>query len=190
MFTQRFNELAKAYKELQSTQKDGSAITETAAYSAWHQALVNVKEKRRFVYVVGNGGSAGLASHFQNDLIKALKIPAYTFYDSNLITCLANDYGYEHVFSTPLELMGHKDDVLIAISSSGKSPNILNAVQAAKKQQMTIITLSGFAADNPLRSTGDVNFYIPSHEYGLVEGAHFLILHTLVDYFSSFRDRS
>jgi len=135
----------------------------------------------QMVYVIGNGGSAGIASHFSNDLMKALKIPSQTLFDSNLLTCLANDYGYDQIFSYPLECYLKSNDLLVAISSSGKSPSILNAVSVARKLKTPIITLSGFSPDNPLRSQGDLNFHIDRHHYGLVEMAHFCILHTIID---------
>src|SRR5690606_14176050 len=95
------------------------------------------------VYVIGNGGSAGIASHFSADLIKACQVPSQTLFDSNLLTCLSNDWGYEQVFSYPLTKLLKSYDLLVAISSSGKSPNILSAAQTAHDKSTPIITLSG-----------------------------------------------
>jgi D-sedoheptulose 7-phosphate isomerase len=140
-----------------------------------------IQATKGIVYVIGNGGSAGIASHFANDLLKALHIPSQTLYDSNLMTCLSNDLGYEHVFSFPLEKLLKPNDLLVVISSSGKSPNILNATRVAIQRNVPLITLSGFLASNPLRSQGSLNFWIDRSDYGLVESAHFVILHSLID---------
>ncbi len=140
-----------------------------------------VQQAQGIVYVIGNGGSAGIASHFASDLLKALHVPAQTLYDSNLMTCLSNDLGYENVFSIPLSKLLKPHDALVAISSSGKSPNILRAAEVAIQKQAAVITLSGFASTNPLRAQGQLNFWINATDYGLIESAHFFLLHSLVD---------
>lgn len=145
--------------------------------------LVETKENGGMVYCIGNGGSAGIASHFCNDLIKALKIPANTLVDSNVITCLANDFGYDKCYSESLKVNMKNQDLLIAISSSGNSLNIINAAIIANEKKAKVVTLSGFAHSNKLRKEGDLNFWIDSMDYGLVEMSHFFILHTLVDLF-------
>lgn len=133
------------------------------------------------VMLVGNGGSASIASHIATDLLKNVSISALAFNDASLLTCLSNDLGYEQVFSRPIEMLAKKNDVVFCISSSGSSQNILNAAGAAKKSGCSIVTLSGFGADNPLRKMGDVNFYVPSRSYGDVEIAHMAICHAVVD---------
>lgn len=140
----------------------------------------SIDDKKK-VFVIGNGGSAGIASHHVVDLINVLKVSAFTISDSNLITCMGNDYGYQSVFSRPLECLANPADVLIAISSSGNSDNILRACNMMKKKGGKVITLSGFASENPLRTLGDINIWTPENDYGLVESAHFFILHTLID---------
>src|SRR6516164_7294600 len=97
------------------------------------------------------------------------------------LTCLGNDLGYENVFAKQLDLHARPGDFLIAISSSGRSPNILGAVKAARAQDCRIVTFSGFAAENELRRTGDLNFYVRSHEYGFVELAHLALCHAVLD---------
>lgn len=130
---------------------------------------------------IGNGGSAAIASHLANDFVKNGGMRAIALNDSAALTCLANDFGYEQVFSKQIEMLCDKRDVLVAISSSGKSRNILSAVAAAKDLKMPVITLSGFDCENPLRGTGDVNFYVPSDVYGFVEIAHLTIGHAILD---------
>ena len=148
------------------------------------ELLLRTKERQGIVYVVGNGGSAGIASHFCIDLLNTLAIPASTLVDSSVMTCMANDYGYEHVFDIPLRTLLKPADLLVAISSSGQSPNILNAVQTAIEKDSDVITFSGFAENNPLRTLGALNFWLSSRDYGLVEMGHFFLLHTLVDCWS------
>ena len=103
------------------------------------------------------------------------------FTDSSLLTCVGNDYGYERLFEKPIEMFADQGDILVAISSSGRSQNILNGVNAARKKDCSVITLSGFSADNPLRTLGDINFYVPAEAYGPVEILHHSICHCILD---------
>ena len=133
------------------------------------------------IIFIGNGGSAGIASHQAVDYWKNGKIRAIAFNDAALLTCVSNDYGYAHVFEKPLEMFAQSQDILFAISSSGRSENIVRGVRAAKKTGCQVITFSGFALDNPLRTLGDINFYVASQEYGPVEIAHLTLSHYLLD---------
>ena len=104
-----------------------------------------------------------------------------------MLTCLGNDLGYNQVFAKQIELHARRGDLVIAISSSGRSENILNAVAAARTAECIVVTFSGFMPDNPLRSRGDVNFYTPSDRYGFVEIAHLTICHAILDYICGLR---
>lgn len=137
-------------------------------------------ESGNTVWFVGNGGSSSIASHMAIDYSKNGGIRAMAFNDIAAITCMGNDVGYENIFSQQLEYQFKAGDILVAISSSGKSQNILNAVNTAKKLGR-VITLSGFSADNPLRGMGNINFYIPATEYGMVEICHLALLHCILD---------
>jgi len=130
---------------------------------------------------IGNGASAAISSHMATDFWKNGSIKAVAFNDSSLLTCISNDFGYKHVFEKPIEMFAEPGDVLIAISSSGKSENILLGVQAARAKRCRVITLSGFDANNPLSSLGDINFYAPAKSYGPVEVIHHSICHCLLD---------
>lgn len=131
--------------------------------------------------IIGNGGSSSIASHMAIDLLKNAKVPALAFNDPCFLTCLANDLGYESVFEKPVEMLSKKGDILFAISSSGRSANILNAVKMAKKKKVFVVTLSGFLRNNPLKKMGDINFYVPSSSYGFVELTHSAICHWISD---------
>lgn len=133
------------------------------------------------VFFIGNGGSAAIASHMAVDFWKNGRMKAMAFNDSSLLTCISNDFGYEKVFAKPIQLFASRNDILFAISSSGKSENILQAVKMAKAKGLNVITLSGFKEDNPLRSLGIYNFYVPANEYGFVEVAHQYICHFILD---------
>ena len=133
------------------------------------------------VMFIGNGASASHASHMAADFSKNGHIRSVAFNDAAALTCYANDYSYEEVFSKQIEIQGQAGDVLVAISSSGESENIVLAAQAALEIGASVITLTGFAPDNRLRQLGDLNAWVPSPEYGFVEIAHLGIIHAVVD---------
>lgn len=135
------------------------------------------------LYIIGNGGSAAIASHALVDFVNVAKIQAQVFHENSLITCMANDYGYENVYSRVLSTFIHPKDMLIAISSSGKSANICNAAKVAKEKGAKVATLTGFSENNPLRKLGDFNFWLNSEDYGYVEVGHQFILHNISDRF-------
>jgi len=135
------------------------------------------------IIFVGNGGSAGIASHLAIDFSKNGGLRALAFNDPSALTCLGNDLGYENVFAKQLEFHARPGDVLVAISSSGRSANILNAVKMARQRDCKVVTYSGFSENNELRRTGDVNFYVRGQdmEYGFVEVAHLALCHAVLD---------
>ncbi len=150
-----------------------------------HDAAVgyclNAKALKQRFFFIGNGGSAAIAEHMAADWLKAAGVAAMCFNNGPLMSCIANDLGYDRVFAQPLMLHGNAGDVLFAISSSGKSKSITHAAQIARDLRMKVITLSGFQPDNLLRSLGHVNFHVPSEKYGLVEVAHHAICHSILD---------
>ena len=133
------------------------------------------------IIFIGNGGSAAISSHMATDFWKTGGIRAVSFNDGAQLTCLGNDYGYRHVFEKPIAMFADAGDILIAISSSGRSENILLGVQAARLKGCAVITLSGYDCDNPLSFMGDLNFYVPSNSYGAVEVIHHSICHCILD---------
>ena len=131
---------------------------------------------------IGNGGSAGTASHMAADYSKNANLRALALNDGSMLTCLGNDYGYEHVFAKQIEFFGRPGDLLVALSASGRSANILNAVTAARGMDCTVMTLSGFAPDNPLRGMGDMNFFLAADSYVFVEVGHMALCHAILEY--------
>lgn len=180
-YTRYFNELHELLLAACATDKDGKKLSIEAGTEKALEMLSAVKPGGRKVMLVGNGGSAAIASHQSIDFLNAAGIPAITFSDAAQLTCLGNDYGYENIYSRAIDMLGQAGDVLIAISSSGKSQNILKAARAAKEKGCLVITVAGFSAQAPLLALGDLNFYIDSEKYGFVEIAHLALIHYLTD---------
>lgn len=167
------------------TEKDGTSLGVEPGMSATMQMLAQVRKNQSSVYVIGNGGSAGVASHAVIDLVNVAKLRAFTLHEPALLTCMANDYGYENAFARILAQTAKQGDVLIAISSSGNSMNIRNAAAQMSSNGGTVITLSGFAANNPLRTLGGINIWLDSSDYGFVEIGHQFLLHNMSDRFGA-----
>jgi len=151
------------------------------------QTIKTIKKtikKNGKVYVIGNGGSASIASHVSVDFAKVAGVPSSTFNNANLITCFANDYGYENWVTEAIKAYTNKNDMFILISSSGTSRNIVNAAKYCKKKSMNLVTLSGFKKNNPLSKLGKINFHIDSNQYNFIEMSHHIILVYLVDVFA------
>lgn len=123
-------------------------------------------------FIVGNGGSAAIASHVAEDFTKLAKIPMKTYNDVSLISCLANDYGWENWIKKAVEFYETKTTVGIFISASGESKNIINGCKQANIQDIFTVTLSGFDKDNTLNTLGNINYWVPSNSYNTVELLH------------------
>jgi len=141
-----------------------------------------VSRKGKKLIIVGNGGSAAMASHVSVDFTKAAGIRSINFNEADLLTCFSNDYGYSRVFEKAIEFYGDSGDLVILISSSGNSPNVINAGKRARQLNMDIITFSGFSSDNRLRKLGDINFWVDSKAYNIVEMTHHIYLLSIIDY--------
>lgn len=138
-------------------------------------------EEGNKIILAGNGGSAAMASHIAVDITKNAGVRAMTFNEYDLITTLANDYGYENWISKGIEFYYDPGDVIVLISASGKSKNVTNAAQTAKALDLGTITFSGFHKDNPLRKLGDINLWVDSNIYNVVEMTHHIWLLAIVD---------
>ena len=154
-------------------------------YEEAMQSLVGlfseIKGEGKQVFFIGNGGSAAIASHMTADFMKNGGMKTYSLYDNSVTTCMGNDYGYEFIFSRPMEFLANERDLLVAISSSGNSQNIVNAIQVAQNKGMQVVTLSGFQRENRIIRMGRYNIYVPVSHYGIVESIHNLILQQIVD---------
>lgn len=133
------------------------------------------------VIFIGNGGSAAMASHCAVDFTKNAKVRCVNFNEADLLTCLANDYGYESCFQKALELYADDGDLVVLISSSGHSANILKAADYALARGLFLVTLTGFGSDNPLAAKGELNLCVPSRAYNIIENTHQIWLLAVCD---------
>jgi D-sedoheptulose 7-phosphate isomerase len=190
MIKKYIEEFAEVINSTVITTRDNLVEENSAAYIELADILENCHNAGGTIYLVGNGGSSGVISHASIDFINACKLRAMPMTDNSILTCLANDYGYENVFSEGLKTMFTNKDILIAVSSSGSSKNICNASSQASKLGGRVITFSGFKTDNDLRKLGDYNFWLDSQDYGKVEIGHAMLLHILSDELSRRRMNS
>lgn len=174
-------EFKRLLDTVEATDAQGRKTDFTMAVEAACKLIGGSCDRGGQLVAVGNGGSAAIASHMVLDAWKNGGMKAISFSDPSLLTCIANDYGYDQVFAKPTEFFSSEGDTLVAISSSGKSASILNAVKAMRSRKGPVITLSGFKPDNPLRSQGDINFHVASNDYGMVEVIHQYICHLITD---------
>lgn len=176
-----FAELNRLCVETQVSDLAGRTLELDAGFAWIARRTRATADSGNSMYFIGNGGSAGIASHQAIDYANNGRVRALALNDSAALTCIGNDHGYAHVFSRQLEIHGRDGDLLVAVSSSGQSPSILNAVETARERGMAVATFSGFRADNPLRALGDVNLYVDSDRYGFVELAHGTLIHAILD---------
>jgi len=169
---------------LEKTEVTGTAGKRRDAEESILQLLADLRALRsrgNRLYLVGNGGSAGVASHAVTDFLNVAKLRASTLHDPSLLTCMSNDYGYDVAFARIIATVASAGDMLMAISSSGQSANIRNAASEMRRQGGSVVTFSGFKPDNPLRLLGDLNYWLDSTDYGMVEIGHQFLLHNLAD---------
>jgi D-sedoheptulose 7-phosphate isomerase len=176
-----FGELAHALTSVQASDRAGAPIDFAEGLRRAMELIVARTSAGRKLMFVGNGASAAISSHQSADYWKTGGMRAITFSDPALLTCISNDFGYPSVFEKPVEMFADAGDILMAISSSGRSENVVRAARMAREKGCSVVTMSGFAPDNPLRGLGDFNFYVPSKSYGHVEITHLSLSHCLLD---------
>ena len=161
--------------------REGRPVDIQSAFEQWQAATVRLRECRGTIFLVGNGASASMASHMAADLAKNAHLHTEVFSDVSLITAISNDLGYDQVFAEPLARRCNPCDMLVAISSSGRSPNVLAAVKVANEHGLTVVSLTAMAAENPLRRAGTLNLYVQATTYSAAESCHATILHHWMD---------
>ncbi len=144
--------------------------------------FLRANNRKKKIILFGNGASAAISSHVSVDLTKTLNFRALNFNEADLITCFSNDFGYEQWMSKAIEYYADKGDLIILISSSGKSKNILNAAKKCQALKLDLITLSGFYKNNPLNKYGNINIWVDSKKYNIIETIHQTILLSALDY--------
>jgi len=176
-----FDLLGHALGAVEVSDRDGAPLDLAAGLERAIELIVARSRQGRKLMFIGNGASAAIASHQSVDYWKTGGIRAIAFNDAALLTCISNDFGYPWVFEKPVEMFADEGDLVVAISSSGRSENILRGARKAREKGCGVLTMSGFAPDNPLRSLGDLNFYVPSKSYGHVEIVHLSLSHCMLD---------
>ena len=159
----------------------GKELGPDQGFAIWSLMTTEARQLRKTIFLIGNGASASMASHLAADLAKNGQLRTEVFTDLSLITAISNDLGFDQIFSEPLRRRASRGDLLVAISSSGRSPNILRAVELAHSLDLPLITLSAMDPDNPLRQAGDLNFHVGATTYGQAETCHAAILHHWMD---------
>lgn len=178
---QHVDDMAALLRAVSARDREGRELDVQQAFDRWCAWTLALRERHRTIYLIGNGASASMASHMAADLAKNGHVHTQVFSDLSLITAISNDMGYEWVFAEPLARRALEGDLLVAISSSGRSPNVLAAVRVARERGLSVVTLSAMATDNPLRQAGDLNFYVAAQRYGYAESSHAIILHNYMD---------
>lgn len=169
---------------MQATTYNGNALEPQVAIRLWCERAKKTRDELHgLTFFCGNGASASMAEHMSHDWFQNAKMNTYTCSEVSHITAISNDLSYEDVFAYRIERILSEKDILVTISSSGNSPNIVKALEAGRANGAYCITLSGMKPDNRSRALGDLNFYVPLDYYGLVESAHAVILHAALDCF-------
>ena len=173
--------LSRLLEQVSFQDAEGLELGADEGFELWCELTKGVREKRRTVFLIGNGASASLASHMGADLAKNAHVHTQVFTDLALVTAVSNDLGYDCVFTEPLRRMAGRGDMLVAISSSGRSPNVLSAANSGREMGLIVVTLTGADPENPLRARGDLNAYVPAGTYGQAETCHGALLHHWMD---------
>ncbi len=175
--------VGRALESVEVSLRSGEYLDKEEGLSSLCSMSKAIREEGRYQFLCGNGASASFANHMALDWTKTANVPTFSFSDSALLTAMGNDLGYEHAFSAPLSWYAKSGDLLLTISSSGNSPNILKTIEMARSKGMSVVTVSGMSSDNESRQLGDLNFFVPSNTYGVAESAHQVLLHAWLDRF-------
>jgi len=173
--------LANCLRGIQATVHGDVAVDCDQAFDLWCDSTEEVRRAERVTYLIGNGASASMASHFAADLAKNADLHTQVFTDPSLLTAVANDISYDMVFAAPLRRRLKPGDMVVAISSSGNSPNVVKAAELAISREATLVTLTAMQPSNALRQLGTLNFWLQADTYGLAETGHAAILHYWMD---------
>lgn len=175
------NDFNEAMGKMAVSDERGVSLDADTALGQWVDRSEEVRKKRGVFFLCGNGASATIAEHLSHDCFQNADFLTQTCAETSHITAISNDISYENVFSYRIGKTLQKGDMLITISSSGNSPNIIKAIETAKEKGAFVVTLSGKKPDNQSRQLGNFNFYIPLSTYGMVESAHAMVMHIWLD---------
>jgi D-sedoheptulose 7-phosphate isomerase len=163
------------------TDATGGSMPASEGFARWVAMTHGTHERGGQLFMVGNGGSAAMASHMVTDAVALANLRAFAFNDPAMLTATSNDHSFDEVFTVPLDRLARTGDLLIALSCSGNSPSIVRALQTGRLRGLQTVTVSARQADNRSRSLGDLNFYVPLSRYGWAQCAHQVILHYWFD---------
>lgn len=179
-----FDLIKDALDNMTVTDKAGKEIDADHGLEIWADKAYDIREKTDgLIFFCGNGASASMAEHMSHDWFQNAKINTTTCAETSHITAISNDLGYENVFAYRVNRILSDTDMLVGISASGNSPNIVKAMDAANLKGAFTVSASGKRSDNIIRKMGDLNFYVPLDKYGEVESAHAILLHSALDLF-------
>ena len=150
-------------------------------FEAFKELAIGVKNNKNKLIFAGNGASASISAHAAVDFTKQAGVRSITFNEANIITCFSNGYGYDKWIATALDFYANDGDVLVLISVSGESPSVIEAAQRAKEAGLKVVTFSGRSPENSLKALGDVNFWVDSNAYNIVECIHMMWITTVID---------
>ncbi|AGC50637.1 SIS domain-containing protein [Lawsonia intracellularis] len=176
--------ISKLLTSVEVSISGGNSLSLEDGFIHWVQKTEELRNTNRTVFFIGNGASASMASHFSADLTKNAQINTKVFTDLSLLTAIGNDLGFEYVFSVPFARDVCSGDMLVVISCSGESPNVVNTIrlaQSMQEKQIFCVSLTGKHFSNTVRQLGDLNFYVPTNAYGECESCHAIILHHWMD---------
>lgn len=183
LYRKYVQDLSKCMESLVVTDSHGSILSAEKGINTWCAMTAELMQSNNTIFFAGNGASAMMASHMAADASKNGRFRALAFNDPALMTAIGNDISYDQVFAVPLKRYANPGDILVTISSSGNSPNVLAALEAATELGLKKVTLSGMKEDNRSRRMGDLNFYVPGMTYGMAECSHQALLHCWLDVF-------
>lgn len=175
--------IASALQNAFSTDGIGRFLDIDQSLGFWVDTSKTVRDQNGVFFFIGNGASATMSEHMSHDCFQNANMLTQTCSETSHITAVANDLSYDDVFSYRISKTASDKDMLIAISSSGNSPNIIKAVKTAKSIGAFVVTITGKSLNNQTRLLGDLNFYVPLDTYGMVESAHAMLLHCWLDIF-------
>lgn len=176
-----FSDIKEGLSKLIATDIEGNVLEADKALEKWADTCEEKRKQRGMFFFCGNGASATMAEHMSHDCFQNADFLTQTCSETSHLTAISNDISYEDVFSYRIGKMLKESDMLVTVSSSGNSPNVIKAIKTAKELGAFVVTLSGKKADNKSRQLGDLNFYVPLDTYGMVESAHAVLLHCWFD---------
>lgn len=174
-------EIKNLFEKTKVTLKYKKILSLEEGLNKAREMILKLKKTKKKLIFIGNGGSAAISLHKALDFNFLAKIKALSFSDQVSFTCIGNDFGFENIFTREIETNAEEGDILIAISSSGSSENILLATKTAQQKKCKIITFSGFNEGNPLSQMGDLNFWVGSRNFNKVEAVHLLLLDCILE---------